>query len=100
MPLFIRMRAPILALDIEHVRADERNALHERAVQSFNRSPHECNRDDADDDPERSEDGAHFVGANGAPRNAHAFFELGQEVHDGPRVEGRGSRMNSTVPAL
>src|SRR5207244_5522718 len=53
--------------------------------QPFDGGHHERDGDDADDDADRSENRAQFVGADGAPGNAQALLKFGEEVHgDGP----------------
>src|ERR1039457_62349 len=72
---------PTAALHVKHVRAERRNAFKERTVQSLDGSAHERDGDDANDDAERGEHGAHFVRADGVPRDAKAFADFGEQVH-------------------
>ena len=44
---------------------------------------HRSHGDDADDDAQRRQDRAHFVGANGVPRNAQAFLDFDEKIHGG-----------------
>src|SRR5438045_8812181 len=75
------MNHPIEPRYIEHVCADEGNALDKCFVQPFNRGAHQGYGQNADDDAKRRQYRPHLVGANGAPGDEEAFFELGEEGH-------------------
>src|SRR5262249_30012297 len=55
-PFVMRINEPITATHIKHVGANERNAANKCAVQSFDRRAHQRDRDNADDNAERSKD--------------------------------------------
>src|SRR3954468_13984104 len=50
-------------------------------VHPIDRRTHQRDCDNANDNAERREDGAHLVGADGIPGDAQSFLQLDEEVH-------------------